>query len=106
VGVYVKLKIWWEKLKSSDGLPWYLFVHAVNDSTSTLTSSQIELTQGSPEDAHRPLRYSELQFAVPRSLGIHRMAIGIYRLQPVEEKLTADAGVRDWNDQRELIPIH
>ncbi len=104
-GVYVKLNVWWEKLQEPDGTPWLLKIDAVNDRGDALVSKQIELSQEKPENNYRTVRFDTLQFAVPRARGIHRIAIGICRYNPVDEQLDADAGSRDRDNHRVLIPI-
>jgi hypothetical protein len=102
----VKLRVWWEPLREPDGFPWFLFIHSVNDHGEIIVNNKIELSRGRPEDAECSLRFDELLFAVPRGRGIHRVAVGIFRPQPIDEQLAADAGPRDWDNRRVLIPIH
>jgi hypothetical protein len=101
----VKFRVWWEPLRESDRFPWFLFIHAVDDSGKIIANTHIELSPKSPEDSQHFVRFSEMLFSVPQFRGIHRIALGIWRPQPQDEKLNADAGDRDWDGRRVLIPI-
>jgi hypothetical protein len=83
---------------------WYLFAHLVNDKGETLAGTHAALMP--PQNPERDIRYYTLDFPrVPE--GTTKVAFGFYKpAKNTAAFLSADTGMRDWNNQRVLLPLN
>ena len=102
--VDVTVMLWWERLDPHAGGDWYFFVHALNEDAATVLNEQISLTYWEPITPERRIRHDVLRFRKPPYRSIATLGVGIYR--PSDGRLLhAEAGRRDWNDTRVMIPL-
>ena len=98
------VRIWWKPLAAINKQDWAFFIHSIDDEGKILQDNYVALSfNGSPSSLDERVLFKKIAFKGPSGNGTHRLAVGVVR--PGQPPLTADKGIRDWNNSRVIVPL-
>ncbi|MCK5539434.1 MAG: hypothetical protein KAI69_00785, partial [Deltaproteobacteria bacterium] len=107
LGEKIKIEFWWEALRDDDK-SWErrMFFHFIDSEAKIRSQQSVSLDGYKPPSPQRRWRYGAVEFDPSIDAEISALAFGVWHPDRKVGLLTADKGVRDWNDRRVLIPLN
>jgi len=104
LGNDITVRFWWKPLSPLAENDWVLFLQSIDDEGKIIiNNSALTRFNQSLASLDGTFLFGQISFKNPAWNGAHRLAVGFYR--PNQTLPTADKGVRDWDNQRVIVPL-
>jgi hypothetical protein len=107
LGGKIKIEFWWEALRNDDKA-WdrKMFFHFIDSEAKIRSQQSVSLNGYNPPSQEHRWRYGAVEFDPSIDAEISALAFGVWHPDCKVGLLSADKGVRDWNDRRVIISLN